>query len=130
MKGQLDICDVELRLFVTESRATMQESGVFLFSKATGLYVDQKATRDIQTIQKGLEAVDYLVASLRQNIDESESFIAAKGLRRYIEGSNSKDQNLLIDSLLRNNSSVRYWIGHLSGINRKIDRKLNKYQTV
>jgi hypothetical protein len=93
-------------------------------------YVDQKATRDIQTMQKGLEAVDYLVTSLRENIDESEPFIAARGLRLYIGGSNNKDQNLLIDSLLRNNSSAKYWIRHLSGINAKIDRKLKKYQAV
>ena len=91
-------------------------------------YVDQLATRDIQTMQKGWKAVDYLVASVRENIDESEPFIAAKGLMRYIKGSNNKDRNLLIDSLLRNNSSAKYWKWHLSGINAKIDRKLKKYQ--
>jgi hypothetical protein len=93
-------------------------------------YVDQQATQDIQTMQKGWKAVDYLVASLRKNIDESEPFIAYKGLRRYITESNSKDQNLLIDSLLRNNSSAKYWIEHLSGMNGRIDRKLKKYQAI
>ncbi len=93
-------------------------------------YVDQKATRDIQTMQKGLEAADYLVTSLRENIDKNSPFIAGKGLRRYIDGSNDKDQNLLIDSLLRKNSSAKYWIDHLTGIKTKIDRKLKKYQGV
>ena len=93
-------------------------------------YVDQLATRDIQTMQKGWKAVDYLVASVRENIDESESFIAANGLMRYIKGSNNKDLNLLIYSLLKNNSSAKYWIDHLLGINTKIDRKLKKYQAV
>jgi len=93
-------------------------------------YVDQEETRDIKTMLKGLEAVDYLVTSLRENIDKNLLFISGKGLRRYIGGSNNKDQNLLIDSLLRNNSSTKYWIDHLSGINTKIDRKLKNYQAV
>lgn len=93
-------------------------------------YVDQKATLDIQTMQKGLEAVDYLVASLRENIDKNSRFIVGKWLRRYIEGSNDKDQNLLIDSFLRKNSSAKYWIDHLTGIKTKIDRRLKKYQGV
>jgi HEPN domain-containing protein len=93
-------------------------------------YMDQKVNRDIETMRKGLEATDCLVTSLRENIDNNSPLIAGKGLRRYIEGSNNKDQNLLIDSLLRDNSSPKYWINHLSGINARIDRKLRKYQTI
>ena len=92
-------------------------------------YADQKGIRDIPTMQKGWEAADYLATSLREKISDNWPLIAI-GLRRYIEGSNNRDQNLLIDSLLRENSSPKYWINHLSGINAKIDRKLRKYQTV
>jgi len=90
-------------------------------------YMDQKVSRDMHTMQKGLEATDCLVTSLRESIDSNSPLIAGKGLRRYMEGSNNKDQNLLIDSLLRDNSSRKYWINHLSGINARIDRKLRQY---
>jgi len=86
-------------------------------------YPDQRRILDIPTMQRGWEAADYLVTSLRENIEKNCSLIAI-GLRRYIEGSNNNDQNLLIDTLLKNNSSPKYWINHLSGINAKIDRKV------
>ncbi len=91
-------------------------------------YVDQGSTRDIRTLEKGWEAVDYVVECLRKRIDESEPFIAAQGLWRYIKGSNNKDRNRLIDCLLRNNSSATYWIKYLFGIDAKINRTLKKYQ--
>jgi len=90
-------------------------------------YADQEGIRDIPTMRDGWQAVDYLVTSLREKISDNWPLIAI-GLKRYIEQSNSKDQNLLIESLLRENSSSKYWINHLSGINAKIDRNLKKYQ--
>ena len=93
-------------------------------------YPDLTATGDIKTMREGLEGADYLVASVRKQIDNRSPTIAYKAIRRYIKGSKNNDQNLLIDSLLRNNSSAKYWIDHLSGINEKIDRKLRKYQAI
>jgi len=93
-------------------------------------YPDLTRQRDIRTMREGLEGTDCMVASIRSKIDSYSPIIASKGIKRYISGSKNDDQKLLIDSLLRNNSSAKYWINHLSGINTKIDHRLRRYQPV
>lgn len=97
-------------------------------------YPDLKAAVDIDTMEMGLEATDYLVMCVRKEIEYIEGenllYLTDKAIKRYVEGIKDNDAvlNLLIDSLLRKNSCGNYWIKHLSDIDEKIDCNLKRYQ--
>lgn len=91
-------------------------------------YVDSGKTRDPNAIVEGIKAVDNLVVCVRKEIEntlEEGILIINRGIKNYIRDENV---DLLIKSLLHNNSFAEYWKGHLSGLNARIDRKLSSYQ--
>jgi hypothetical protein len=80
----------------------------------------------------GLRAVDYLAVCVRKEIEHNELerslFITHKAIKRYIKQSDRDVQKLIIESLLFRNMFSDYWIGHLSGINAYLERRLkNKF---